>query len=213
MTARATGGNRLRPRAKFDEPTYVRLVYCFCNGVPVAIAARSTGLSAKTVRGLYIELRGRLLEPAFNRWHGTNRRLVNLPAQEWEEFLRAGYFDLLARCAGNETCARNWRLGNRKTRQCRSCPLAGVWTDERRAEAYTVIDTVHRFYETLGIRGEKGIPPLMLFRERMIHTTVVATIQNHCRRLPNGLFDPEDTSFLGGRSLMSGILFNFNIYT
>ncbi len=50
----------------------------------------------------------------------------NLPARESQQFLRAGNFDLLARCAGNETCARNYRLGNRKARQCRACPLAGV---------------------------------------------------------------------------------------
>lgn len=206
MGTHGAGGNRLRPRAKYDEPTYIRLVYCFCNGVPVAIAARSTGLSAKTVRGLYIELRKRLLDPAFNRWHGTNRRLVNLPAREWEEFLRAGYFDLLARCAGNETCARNYRLGNRKTRQCRACPLAGVWTDERRAEAYTVIDTVHRFYETLGIRGEKDITPVILFRERLIHTTVVATAQNRSHALSNGFFDPNERSFLCGGSLFDMLL-------
>lgn len=203
MTARGTGGNRLRPGAKFDEPTYLRLVYCFCNGVPVAIASRSTGLSAKTVRGLYIELRGRLLEPAFNRWHGTNRRLINLPTREWEEVLRAGYFDLLARCANNQTCARNWRLGNRKARQCRSCPLGGVWADEQHAEAYTIIDTVHRFYEALGIRGEKGTSPVMLFRERLIHATVVATAQNHSQKLANGFFDPKERKFKSGGSLLS----------
>ncbi len=206
MARGGTQANQFRAGAKFDEPTFIRLVYCFCNGVPVAIAARSTGLSVKTVRGLYIELRGRLLDPAFNRWHGTNRRLIKLPAKEWEEVLRAGYFDLLSKCAGNETCARNYRLGNRKARQCRACPLAGVWTDERRAEAYAVIDTVHRFYETLGIRGEKDIHPVMLFRERLIHTTVVATVANHIKKLENGLLDPLDKSFLGGGALLDLLL-------
>lgn len=195
-------GNRFRARAKFDEATLVRLVYCFCQGVPLKIAARSTGLSIKTVRGLYLDLRKRLLKPAFNRWHGTANRFLKLPGPEYEVALRVAYFDMLARCAGNETCARNYRLGNRKRRQCRNCPLAEVVSDERRVDAYTVIDTVHEFYERLGIRGEKGIPPMLLFRERLIHTTVVATVQNHSRKLENGFFDPNERRFLSGGELL-----------
>ncbi|GEC17507.1 hypothetical protein NWI01_33990 [Nitrobacter winogradskyi] len=48
---------------------------------------------------------------------------------------------------------------------------------------------VHEFYERLGIRGDKSITLTLLFRERLIHTTVVATAQNHSRMLPSGLFD------------------------
>lgn len=59
-----------------------------------------------------------------------------------------------------------------------------------------MIDTVHRFYETLGIRGEKDIPPVILFRERLIHTTVVAAVQHHSGKLANGLLDPNDGGFL-----------------
>lgn len=194
--------NRLRPGAKYDEAAFVRMAYCFCNGVPVAIAARSVGLSQKTVRGVYLDLRARLLDPAFNRWHGTNRRFPNLPGPEYEVMLRAGYFDRLARCALDETCARNWRLGNRKRRQCRSCPLAETFSDERRAEAYTVIDAVHLFYEQLGIRGETAASPVLLFRERLIHTTVIATVQNQSRKLPTGLLDMNDKSFLSVSSLL-----------
>lgn len=199
-------GNPFRARAKFDEATLMRLVYCFCQGVPLKIAARTTGLSVKTVRGVYLDLRKRLLKPAFNRWHGTNRRFLKLPGPEHEAALRVAYFDMLARCAGNETCARNYRLGNRKSRQCRNCPLAEQASDERRADAYSVIDTVHEFYERLGIRGEKDIPPILLFRERLIHTTVVATVQNHSRTLANGFFDPNERTFLSGGALLDAVL-------
>lgn len=200
--------NRFRARRKIDEVTFVRLAYCFCQGVPLKIAARSTGLSVKTVRGLYLDLRKRLLAPAFNRWHGTNRRFLTLPGPAHEAALRAIYFDMLARCAGNETCARNYRLGNRKHRQCRNCPVAEQLSDERRAEAYTVIDTVHDFYERLGMRGEKDMLPTLLFRERLIHTTVVATVQNHSRKLRNGFFDPKERGFLSGGVLMATLIAN-----
>lgn len=199
-------GNQFRARAKFDEPTLMRLVYCFCQGVPLKIAARSTALSVKTVRGLYLDLRKRLLKPAFNRWHGTANRFLKLPGPEYEAALRVAYFDMLARCAGNETCARNYRLGNRKSRQCRNCPLAEVVSDERRTDAYTVIDTVHEFYERLGLRGEKGVPSTLLFRERLIHTAVVATVQNHSRTLPNGFFDPNERAFMSGGTLLDILL-------
>lgn len=199
-------GNQFRGRAKFDEATLMRLVYCFCQGVPLKITARSTGLSVKTVRILYLELRKRLLKPAFNRWHGTSNRFLKLPGPEYEAAVRVLYFDTLARCANNESCARNYRLGNRKRRQCRNCPLEEVASEERRADAYTVIDTVHTFYERLGIRGEKGVEATVLFRERLIHTTVVATIQNHSRTLPNGFFDPNEREFLSGGALLDTML-------
>lgn len=201
-----TVANQFVRNARFDEPTLMRLAYCFCQGIGLEVAARSSGLSRKTIRGIYIDLRKRLLKPAFNRWHGTNRRFLKLPGPAYEVLVRAVYFDTLARCAGNETCARNFRLGNRKRRQCRACPLADTASDERRAEAYTVIDTVHDFYERLGIRGEKDVSPVLLFRERLIHTTVVATVQNHSRTLANGFFDPTDRGFLSGGTLLDVLL-------
>jgi hypothetical protein len=201
-----TGTNQFVRNAKFDEATLMRLAYCFCQGIGLELAARSTGLSRKTARGTYLDLRTRLLKPAFNRWHGTNRRFLKLPSPEYEVLVRAAYFDTLARCAGNEICARNFRLGNRLRRQCRTCPLAGTASDERRSEAYTVIDTVHDFYERLGIRGEKDMPPVLLFRERLIHTTVVATVHNHSRTLANGFFDPVDRGFLSGGTLLDVLL-------
>jgi hypothetical protein len=140
------------------------------------------------------------------RCHSTHRRLLTLPGPEYEAIARVTYFDVLARCAWNETCFRNYRLGNRKSRQCRKCALADVFSDERRDEAYTVIDTVHSFYENLGIRGETGIEPVTLFKERLIHTTTIGTVHNHSRTLPSGFFDPNDRSFLCGGTLLDMLL-------
>jgi hypothetical protein len=199
-------GNRYRVGAKFDELTFTRLVYCFCQGIGTGLAARSTGLSVKTVRSLYIALRQRLLKPAFNRWHGTNRKFIALSDPTHERALHTGYFEALAQCAGHRTCVRNWRLGNRKCRQCRQCPLGPLFSVARRAEAYTVIDTVHDFYERLSIRGEKGADFVTLFRERLIHTTTIATVHNRSRMLESGFFDPDERSFLCGGTLLDALL-------
>lgn len=184
----------------------MRLAYCFCQGIGTKVAARNTGLSVKTVRGVYIALRERLRKPSFNRWHGLNRMLTSVSVPEQELIIRIEYFETLAACGLNETCRRNFRLGNRKARQCRACPLAQVYSDERRAEAYTVIDAVHDFYERIGIRGEKDRLGTLLFRDRLIHATVAGTVQNHSRKRANGLFDPEDRSFLSGGKLLDVLL-------
>ena len=67
-----------------NEATLIRLVYCFCQGISIAVTARNTGLSQKTVRKHYLALRALLLRPAFNRWHGTNTRLLTLETPEQE---------------------------------------------------------------------------------------------------------------------------------
>jgi len=198
--------NQFRAAAKVDELTVIRLAYCFCQGLSLQAAAHATGLSAKTVRSHYLALRQRLLKPAFNRWHGVHTHLVRVPSPEEEIALRIGYIATLATCAGNETCTRNYRLGNRKRRQCRSCPLATALSDARRGAAYALIDTVHAFYERLGIRGEKDRPPELLFLERLIHTNTVASALEHSRRTTSGLFDPNERTFLSGGTLLDLLL-------
>lgn len=160
----------------------------------------------KTVRGLYLALRARLLKPAFNRWHGLNRMLTSIAEPSHERIIRMEYFETLAACGMNVTCRRNFVLGNRKARQCRACPLARTYSDERRAEAFAVIDAVHDFYERIGIRGEKDRLSVSLFRERLIHATVVGTVMAHSRKRANGFFDPEDRSFLSGGTLLDALL-------
>ena len=200
--------NQFSKSAKVDEVTMIRLVYNFCQGVSVNATAKSNELTAKTVRGVYIALRSRLLHPDFNRWHGSEARFVNLPNPADEFAWRTLFLDKLATCAANTTCARNYRLGNRKARQCRACPLADAGSDRQRHNAYTVIDHVRDFYKRLGIRGEKDIAPTLLFRERLIHTTTVGTVQSNSRKLTNGMFDPNEREFLSGGTLLDMLLSN-----
>ncbi|WP_244459729.1 hypothetical protein [Roseomonas fluvialis] len=137
--------------------------------------------------------------------------LTSIAQPEHERIIRMEYFETLAVCGMNETCRRNFRLGNRKARQCRACPLARVYSDERRAEAYAVIDAVHDFYERIGIRGEKERLAVLMFRERLIHATVMGTVQAHSRKRTNGFFDPEEQSFLSGGALLNMILNDLSI--
>lgn len=39
-----------------QETAFLRLIYCFCQGISLAVTARSTGLSVKTVRRHYLAL-------------------------------------------------------------------------------------------------------------------------------------------------------------
>ncbi|GEM_PF-5743325 len=50
------------------------------------------------------------------------------------------------------------------------------------------------------------MPSVVLFRERLIHTTVIGTVQNHSKTLPSGLFDPNERSFLCGGTLLDALL-------
>lgn len=210
MAKRAGGpprGNQFRAGAKFDETTLIRLVYCFCQGTSTDVAARSTLLSVKTVRGVYVALRRRLTKPQLQRWHGTYTRILSMPSLDIEMLLRATFFDTLYGRYADETCARNYRLGNRKTRLCRKCPLPGRFSSKDDIEqALALIDMIYAFYASLGIRGETREDPVSLFRLRLIHTVVVATVRANSRPLPSGPFDPTERAFLSGGALLDLML-------
>ncbi len=199
--------NQFRHAAKMDETTLIRLVFCFCNGIPVRAAAASVNVSAKTVRGIYIDLRRRLTKQKFNRWHAAYRRLLNLPSVEREGLVRAAFIDTLVECGLNEACYRNYQLGNRKSRLCRACPLPKRFSSsEQVREALDVIDAVHALYNMLGIRGETDIDPLVLFRLRLIHTTTIATARKASCLRPNELAKPVDRTPLSVATLLDVML-------
>lgn len=199
--------NQLRHAAKMDEATLIRLLYYFCNGMPVRPVAATLGLSVKTVREIYIALRRRLTKPKFNGWHGAYRRLLNMPDIEVEGQIRAAFIDTLAECGLNETCYRNYQLRNRKSRLCRACPLPNRFSSaERVREALDVIDTVRAFYKMLRIRGETDTDPPVLFRLRLIHTTTIATAREASGKTPTGLANPIDPSPLSV-ALLLDVLF------
>jgi hypothetical protein len=194
------GRNRMRRGAKFDEQTLSLVIVLFCQGHPVKGTARITKLTPKTVRELYLGLRDRLLARKFSRWHGEGLVYASDPMSEmYESELHSLR---LAECANNRNCARNWRLGNRKTRRCRRCPLPTILRLRDLRRSYVMIDAVHDFYEALGIRGEKTIAPDWLFRVRFIHTLTVAIVLDNTPKLPNGFIDIGVDSFLSGGKLM-----------
>ncbi len=199
--------NQFRRGAKLDETTLIRVAFSFCHGLSIAVTAKATGLSEKTVRSLFLDLRRRLTRPRFNRWHNAYLRLAGLPSVEQEALVRTSFVDTLADCAFNETCRRNYRLGNRKRRLCRACPLPGRFSSaEKVDEALNTIDAVHDFYERIGIRGEKATDPLVLFRLRLLHTTTVATALASTRHSAGQLASPTDRTFLSVGTLLTMLL-------
>jgi len=184
--------HRLRSHGKLSDTTFAQIVYFFCNGVPVKQAGEWTKVTPKTVRSIYLELRTELLRPEFNRWHPTNGRPVDIAEPGHEAIIRAGFFYVNSLCANNETCARNWRLGNRKSRQCRNCPLSTVYDDDGRRKVYEVVDALHDFYERLGIRGDTKGNSITIFQERLVHMTVVLSVLANSRRLESGLTDLKE---------------------
>lgn len=195
---------RLRAHSKFGNQTFYSLAYYFCAGVPLKDAASATGLTPKTVRAVFLDFRKKLLRPEFRRWHYTaslQKPSSGDPAGELGP--KIGYYDFLAQCAFNETCIRNYRLGNRKSRECRSCPLRPYATDEQLAYQFNMFEAIRMFYEQVGIRGEKEKLLGLLLKERMIHTFVVNVSIANSKKLPNGLCAPLDKGFRSCGTLVS----------
>lgn len=182
-----------RNHPKIDDAALIRLVYYFSNGISVKAVAGTLGLSPKSVRAHYLDLRARLKKPKFARWHSIYTSLVSVPSLVQERMLKAGLIEALAVCYASK-CYGNYASGNRKNRMCRRCPLPHAFTmSANAADAIGAVDEITAFYRRLGIRGEGG--SLDAFFERFLHTSVIACVREHSRRLPNGLLDPADTEF------------------
>lgn len=191
-----------RRHPKIDDQALIRFVYGFCQGASIAAVAGSLGLSRKTVRAEYLDLRGRLGKPAFRRWHGHDRALYWHVEPDTDRLLRWTFIDVLAECYGNETCYRVFHRGNRKERVCQSCPvLPRFRSPEATAAAVAMVDAVRTFYARLGLREPNASLP-RIFGERLIHTSVVAAVRENTKRLPNGLPDPSDQGYLAVGQLL-----------
>ena len=192
---------------KIDDVTIIRLVHAFCHGLSIRAAANAGGVSLKTARKYYIELRERLRKPQFRKWHRINITLPNLPSPEADWIVKATFFDVLGECYANKTCYRNFKAGNRKNRICRRCPVPAKFTEGSRAmEAVDLIDAVRRFYETMGIRSEAGRDQVSLFRIRLIHTLTITTAKENSTALDDGLMDPLQKTFLSFGTLLDTML-------
>lgn len=191
-----------RRHPKMGDETLIRLVYYFCNGMPVDAVAKTLELSRKSVRAHYMELRTRLTKPKFRRWHAVFNALVAIPDPEEGRRLKGTLMELMAGCYYRK-CYGNFVTGNRKQRICRKCPLRGSFDDASNLEsAIDAIDTISQFYRTLGIRNDVVPDKQAVFLGRFIHSSVMSCLQEKSKKQANGLLDPNDQEFEGAGTLM-----------
>lgn len=195
-----------RRHPKTDDQTFIRLVYYFCNGISTKAAAKALGLSRKSVRAHYLDLRARLRKSKFRRWHHVYTALPNVSDLQADQTFRGAFLEALAVCHDSR-CRANYAKGNRASRFCRRCPLPHAFSSSASAqEAVGIVDAIYRFYYRLGIREDDTDDKLGNFFECFLHTSVIATLRETSKRIPNGLFDPSDMDFHGLGTLMVMLL-------
>lgn len=189
----------LQSGGKLSSAQILRLSYAFASAVPIKRAAASQDVSQKTARQFYFLCRDHLKAPAFRRWHSLSLINPNLPGDVLSQATpKVAFFDVMAECHDNETCYRNFRLGNRKSRFCRACPLESKFTGPlAKTDAIHVIDAVHELYRHLGLRREVGTDPVANFRDRLLHTTVIKELHHRSATRADGTLDPADMSYEG----------------
>ena len=189
-----------------DDAALIRLVYYFCCGIGIKAVADALGISRKSVRDHYLDLRARLRKPKFRRWHAVYGALATISDQAEESYLRGAFIEALATCHYSD-CHANYDKGNRKSRICRRCPLSHAFSSpELTAEAIGAIDDIRAFYTRLGIRGEPAGDKLSEFFERLVHSSVVSCVGENSNRLANGLPNPADTEFQGIGTLIAMLM-------
>lgn len=200
------GRNRYRLHAKCSELQFLRVVASFVDRQPVDVAVSRSGLSRKTVRGMYLDFRDRLTKADFNRWHPL---FQSLPTQALDDVAAYGFgaIAVMHECAANPTCRRNYLLGNRKQRECRNCPLDKWFAEPMAQETRELVDQVWAFYRYLGI-SEGRDRSLQTFARQLIHLEILNLAATHSRRYPDGQFIIKDDHYLSCGTLMSFLLYD-----
>lgn len=143
---------------------------------------------------------------AFNRWHHnyTHRPDASLIESADNRVL---LWTAKGECLGNATCLRNFRAGNRKERECTACPLREfISSKAARAQHLLQIDTIHQFYEMLGIRGERHLGAFERFHVRQTHWEVLYAAFQNSKRLPTGYMDTRQQTFLSVGTLLKTLI-------
>lgn len=191
-----------RRHPKMDDATLIRLVYYFCNGMPLEAVAKTLGLSRKSVRAHYLDLRARLTKPKFRRWHALYNAFVAIPDEKEERRLKGTLMELMAGCYYSR-CYGNYASGNRKNRICRRCPLSQAFSKAGHLDsAIEGIDAVSAFYRQLGLRGDVAPDKQTVFLERFVHASIVACLRETAKKQPGGLLDPKDDGYQGMGTLL-----------
>lgn len=194
----------LKAGGKLSTEQIMRLAYAFASAVPIKHAAASQGVSQKTAREFYYACRTHLKAPAFRRWHSLSLINPNLPDDVFNQAVpKIAIFDVLAECYRNDTCYRNYRLGNRQNRFCRACPIKRRVSGRlSEIEAVGVVDGVHDFYRLLGLRKEVDADPVANFRDRLLHAAIIKELHDKSEKRADGTLDPADMSYEGVGSFL-----------
>lgn len=201
-----TRASPFRRHPKIDDTALIRLVYYFCNGVSPKAVADTLGLSRKSVRTHYLDLRTRLCKPTFRRWVSVYSTLPTVSDPHQETELRGAFLGALSACHYSG-CFANYAKGNRVKRICRHCPLSQAFGNEAKtSQAVDAIDGIRALYKRLGIRGEPAGNKQSEFLERFIHASVIASVRQNSKRLPNGLLNPADTEFQAVGTLVAMLM-------
>ncbi|MCI5045059.1 MAG: hypothetical protein MRY72_10210 [Aquisalinus sp.] len=200
--------NLFRKSAKVPFETTILLVKNFACGAPIEDTANVAGVSLRTTRDTFRQLRPRLLRPAFSRWHPDDKTFIGQAAKDqhdanWQ-VLRAA----LGQCHDNKTCWRNYRDSKRVTRLCRSCPISAAYDDAEFIDnAIRIVDHVRAFYSHLGWSTEHDqTNPSQLIYERLIHANVIRKAQEATRKVSEGHFDFEDDSDMSVRTMYGALV-------
>ena len=188
----------------------------FVLGCPIRTCAEGTGVSERTVRETYRDLRARLLRPAFRRWGPRDVLFGDLKEAERHE---DRWRDLLARIAGCMARSRCWNdfvSGKRSSRNCRSCPILDfdvvAHFEATRAEladdiaaaqqdflgtAYDLMDDARAFYDRLGWREPvTAATDVSIIEQRVFHAHALQKCANLTRLSSDGEnFDLHDDGF------------------
>ena len=153
-----------------------------------------------------MQLRSRLQDDRYAKWHRANRKLLTISDPDIESAIRSDFFDVLARCSGNENCFRNFRDGKRRNRLCQKCALPEYLGDKTQIEdALEFFDAIRVFYKRIGIAGEDRTRP-DIFRLRAIHTVTILAAADGTPKANDGDFEFAKKAPLSFRALLETLV-------
>ena len=186
----------VRPRSKIKRRIIPAVCLGFCLNASVKHTARKTGLSEKTVRNLYADLRALLTDPRYRKWH--NYDLESVFAFPGGDKIVAGIWACFGACYFHDECFRNYRYGKRKARQCAVCPvrqadeLAPFLTPELVESMLDLIETTRALYQVLLGRSKEDVADQgAAFRLRAYHATIVLTAHRASHTIVDGAVRPD----------------------
>ncbi|MEO1043198.1 MAG: hypothetical protein AAFX52_13000 [Pseudomonadota bacterium] len=181
----------LKRNSKLPYEVTRGMVEGFCLQEPIPDCAKRVGVSTKTVRATYHDLRARLIRPAFARWHPVGELNVDLSVQAAKDRLAKRQYLLLGRCFDHPTCWNNFVSGKRKTRQCRKCPLLPSFGLEETLRLLMIADSVRIFYSDMRWGRERGADQAGLMELRVLHNHVLITALHETPLNKDGTFNVE----------------------